>query len=188
MVAMFIKNVLGVNQDHPGLFGKTAAYYGCVEQQGRLLYICTCFFGFWTHYLHKKLEIELWTQILIPKRIVEYLESVHVGEFMTGTMDEVKEQVDENMKAKEYRDPTQTLSDAPPSLQSVTATNVNLVKIQPTGAKFQKYCGWFNSRSNVKCRNSIPTDEKNRKKSEEVVLTNMETARQIPNRHLRRLR
>jgi len=24
------------------------------------------------------------------KKIVEYLESVHVGEFMTGTMDEVK--------------------------------------------------------------------------------------------------
>jgi hypothetical protein len=42
------------------------------------------------------------------------LESVHVGEFMTGTMDEVKEQVDENIKAKEYRDPTQTLPDAPP--------------------------------------------------------------------------
>src|SRR5260370_29760227 len=50
------------------------------------------------------------------KRIVEYLESVHVGEFMTGTTDEVKEQVDENMKAKEYRDPTQTLPDAPPEL------------------------------------------------------------------------
>ena len=48
------------------------------------------------------------------KRIVEYLESVHVAEFMTGTMDEVKEQVDENIKAKEYRDPTQTLPDAPP--------------------------------------------------------------------------
>ena len=42
------------------------------------------------------------------KKIVEYLESVHVGEFMTGTMDEVQEQVDENMKAEEYRDPTQT--------------------------------------------------------------------------------
>jgi hypothetical protein len=50
------------------------------------------------------------------KRIVEYLESVHIGEFMTGTMDEVKEQVNENIKAKEYRDPTQTLSDAPPKL------------------------------------------------------------------------
>ena len=48
------------------------------------------------------------------KKIVEYLESVHVGEFLTGTMDEVKEQVDENMKAKEYKDPPQTLPDAPP--------------------------------------------------------------------------
>ena len=35
------------------------------------------------------------------KEIVEYLESVHVSEFMTGTMDEVKEKVDENMKVKE---------------------------------------------------------------------------------------
>ena len=35
---------------------------------------------------------------------MEYLESVHVGEFMTGTMDEVKEQVHENMKAEEYED------------------------------------------------------------------------------------
>ena len=40
--------------------------------------------------------------------MVEYLESVHVGEFVTGTMDEVKEQVHENMKAEEYQDPTQT--------------------------------------------------------------------------------
>jgi hypothetical protein len=30
---------------------------------------------------------------------------------MAGTMNEVKEQVDKNIKAKEYRDPTQTLPD-----------------------------------------------------------------------------
>jgi len=36
MVEMFIKHVLGVGQEHPGLYGKTAAYYGAVEQQGRL--------------------------------------------------------------------------------------------------------------------------------------------------------
>src|ERR1700732_553803 len=48
------------------------------------------------------------------KKIVEYLESVHVGEFMTGTMEEVKEQVDENMNAKENRETTQALPDAPP--------------------------------------------------------------------------
>jgi hypothetical protein len=32
----FIKNVLGVGQKHSGIFGKTSAYYGTVEQQGRL--------------------------------------------------------------------------------------------------------------------------------------------------------
>jgi len=47
---------------------------------------------------------------------------------MTGTMEEVKEQVDENMKSKEYRDPTQTLPDALQNLQIVTVTNVNHVK------------------------------------------------------------
>jgi hypothetical protein len=47
------------------------------------------------------------------RKMVEYLESVHVGEFMAGTTDEAKEQVDENMKAKEYKDPTQTLPDTP---------------------------------------------------------------------------
>jgi len=51
------------------------------------------------------------------KKMVEYLESVHVGEFMTGTMDEVKEQVHKNMKAEEYQDPTQTLPDPPPEFK-----------------------------------------------------------------------
>src|SRR5882724_4346307 len=79
MVEMFIKHVLGVNQDHPGLYGKTAAYYATVEQQGRL-----------TLHLHMLLWIlnslspqEIRDQIMDPnsdfqKRIVEYLESVHI--------------------------------------------------------------------------------------------------------------
>ena len=36
IVEMFVKHVLGVNQNHPGLYSKTAAYYVAVEQQGRL--------------------------------------------------------------------------------------------------------------------------------------------------------
>jgi methanogenic corrinoid protein MtbC1 len=71
------------------------------------------------------------------KKIVEYLESVHVGEFMTGTMDEVKEQVHENMKTEEYRDPTLCLMHLQ-NIQTVTVTNVNLVKIQLTGGKTPK--------------------------------------------------
>jgi len=63
---------------------------------------------------------------------------VHVGEFMTGTIDEVKEQVDENMKAKEYRDPTQTLPDATPEPTDCDCNNVHLVKIKLTGSKISK--------------------------------------------------
>jgi hypothetical protein len=36
MVEMFIKHVLGVGEKHHGVYGKTSAYYGTVEQQGRL--------------------------------------------------------------------------------------------------------------------------------------------------------
>ncbi|THU99287.1 hypothetical protein K435DRAFT_590354, partial [Dendrothele bispora CBS 962.96] len=35
-VTMFIKHILGVDSDHDGIFGQTAAHYGTVEQQGRL--------------------------------------------------------------------------------------------------------------------------------------------------------
>ncbi|KAF9455717.1 hypothetical protein BDZ94DRAFT_1293114 [Collybia nuda] len=50
------------------------------------------------------------------KKIVEYLESVHIGEFMTGSMQDVKDQVDENQEFKSYKDPTQILPDPPPPM------------------------------------------------------------------------
>ena len=86
MVKMFIKHVLGVDENHPGLYGDTAAYYGTVEQQGRL-----------TLHLHLLLWImraftpqEIRDKIMDPnsdfqKKLVEYLESVHAGEFFNGT-------------------------------------------------------------------------------------------------------
>jgi hypothetical protein len=167
IVEMFIKHVLGVNQDHPGLYGKTAAYYATVEQQGRL-----------TLHLHMLLWIlnslspqEIRDRIMDPnsdfqKRIVEYLESVHVGEFMTGTMDEVKEKVDENMKAKEYRDPTQTLPDAPPEPTDCDCNKCE--SCENTASWWQNFKNTVDDlilRSNVhKCRTSIPADEKKQKK------------------------
>ena len=163
---MFIKHVLGVNQDHPGLYGKTAAYYAAVEQQGRL-----------TLHLHMLLWIlnslspqEIRDGILDPnsdfqKRIVEYLESVHVGEFVTGTMDEVKEQVDKNMKAKEYKDPTQTLPDAP--LESTNCDCNNCENGENTASWWEIFKNTADDlilRSNVhKCCTSIPADEKKQK-------------------------
>src|SRR5712692_7166503 len=115
IVEMFIKHVLGVGREHPGLYGETAAYYGAVEQQGRL-----------TLHLHMLLWIvnslspqEIRDRIMDPnsdfqKKIVEYLEGVHVGEFLTGSMDDVKKNVNKDIECKDYKDPTQTLPNPPP--------------------------------------------------------------------------
>ncbi|EDQ98868.1 uncharacterized protein LACBIDRAFT_318605 [Laccaria bicolor S238N-H82] len=49
------------------------------------------------------------------RKIVEYLEAVHIGEFMTGSMDKVKHEVEiEKNQNTNYKDPTQTLPEAPP--------------------------------------------------------------------------
>jgi hypothetical protein len=115
MVETFITHVLGVNQDHPGIFGNTSAYYGTVEQQGRL-----------TLHLHLLLWIrgaftpqEIRDRIMDPnsdfqKKIVEYLESVHQGEFLTGSMEDIRAGVDNAEKDMDYKPPTMTLPECPP--------------------------------------------------------------------------
>jgi hypothetical protein len=115
MVQLFIKHVLGVGTEHPGIYGNTSAYYGTVEQQGRL-----------TLHLHLLLWIrgclspqEIRRQILDPtsdfqQKIIEYLESCHIGEFITGSKDEVISQVQQATETEGYIDPTETLPEAPP--------------------------------------------------------------------------
>ena len=131
VVRSFIKNVLGVDHDHPGLYGKTSGYYGTVEQQGRL-----------TLHLH----LLLWLEGALPPQkirdklmskdskfqhdLVAYLEGTHKGEFSTGSVDFVRASVplqtefrggihavDRSPKGQnpaEYADPTQTLPVPPP--------------------------------------------------------------------------
>jgi len=106
IVELFISSVLGFGGNHIGLYGKTAGYYGTVEQQGRL-----------TLHLHMLLWIansltpqEIHDKILDPlsdfqKQIVEYLESVCAGEFLTGTL----EQVQDSISAKDDANPDRTL-------------------------------------------------------------------------------
>ncbi len=87
LVKMTIKHVFGVGVDHPGLYGKTSAYYGTVEQQGRL-----------TLHMHMLLWIDgalspqdirdriMKSNSKFQLELVKYLESCHMGEFMTGNM------------------------------------------------------------------------------------------------------
>lgn len=135
MVRLFIKHVLGVNENHPGLYGETNSYYATVEQQGRL-----------TLHLHMLLWIKgalspqnVRDKLMDPEstfhiELTKYLEGVHVGEFQTGTMEQVrakvpfakneeigihtilKEQSPTPMNRTNYKIPTLTLPVAPPKL------------------------------------------------------------------------
>jgi hypothetical protein len=56
------------------------------------------------------------------KKIVEYLESVHVGEFLTGDMESVKLDIQNNQASDpQYTDPTQTLPEAPATVCDATS-------------------------------------------------------------------
>ena len=115
MIENFIKHVLGVGSDHRGLYGETCGYYGTVEQEGRL-----------TLHLHMLLWIqgslspeEIRSRILKPdsdfrRKLVEYLESSHAGEFLDADREDVEEAVKVASESKNYRNPTETLPEPPP--------------------------------------------------------------------------
>ena len=115
VVNIFIKHVLGVNGKHRGLYGKIKAYYGTVEQQGRL-----------TLHLHMLLWImgnltpqEMKERILDPKsdfqkKIIDWIESCQIGEFLTGKMEEVINNVRQKETEQGYKDPTETMPIPPP--------------------------------------------------------------------------
>lgn len=135
VVRLFIEHILGWKDDGPthGIFGKPSSYYGSVEQQGRM-----------TLHLH----ILIWiANALSPqairdrlmsedgefqRRLVEYIESCQIGEFLTGTKEEVAAKVpfipDQKLRgihtiledksnaevAGDYVNPTLSLPEAPP--------------------------------------------------------------------------
>jgi hypothetical protein len=45
--------------------------------------------------------------------MINWLESIHTGGFQTGTLDDVAEQVKKRTADNSYKDPTQTLPEAP---------------------------------------------------------------------------
>ncbi|KDR65185.1 hypothetical protein GALMADRAFT_22556, partial [Galerina marginata CBS 339.88] len=116
MCETFIKHVLGVGNNSPGLYGKTNAYYGTVEQQGHL-----------TLHLHLLLWIknslspqEIRDRIMdstsdFQKQMVEYLESVHQGELLNQKpLADILASFKSKQEQTGYSDPTKTMPKPPP--------------------------------------------------------------------------
>ncbi|TDL13769.1 hypothetical protein BD410DRAFT_734914, partial [Rickenella mellea] len=115
MVKLFIEHILGVGTNHRGLWGNTKAYYGTVEQQGRL-----------TLHLHLLLWIEnsLSPQAIrdcitdgdsvFQRKITEYLESLQCGQFIQGSMETVQNLVESESNKSSYVNPIDILPTSPP--------------------------------------------------------------------------
>jgi hypothetical protein len=115
MIRMFIKHVLGVNETHPGLYGDTAGYYGTVEQQGRLTLHLHLLLWIRSSFTPQEIRDKIMdTQSDFQKKIVEYLESVHMGEFFEGTKEDVNIRKQNSKLDPEYKTPTHTLPEPPP--------------------------------------------------------------------------
>jgi hypothetical protein len=112
---MFIKHVLGVDQKHNGIYEDISAYYGTVEEQGQLAL-----------HLHLLLWIrsgltpqEIRDRIMndnseFQKKLIEYLEGLCVGQFITGTKDKVSEKLAMKYEQPNHRNPTTVLPKPPP--------------------------------------------------------------------------
>lgn len=165
MCETFIANVLGVDQSHPGLFGNTSAYYGTVEQQGRL-----------TLHMHLLLWIkqslspqEIRNRIMdrtsdFQKKMVEYLEAVHTGQFFDGSLSDVRNGVKESeLHDPEYVDPTKTMPDRPPPMCSKNACDDDCVKcisVLTWWDRFKRTVDDLLFRSNVhSCRSPVKNKE-----------------------------
>ena len=115
MVETFITDVLGLEGSHRGFYGNTSGYYGTVEQQGRL-----------TLHLHMLLWIKgslnpqdmrekiLKSDSTWQKKLIDWLENCHTGDFLTGTYTDVNESIITEREKEGYIDPTQSLPVPPP--------------------------------------------------------------------------
>lgn len=102
-VKLFLEVILRVDKEEEGLFGKTEAYYGTVEEQGRKAL-----------HLHTLVWIanacspqELRDRLLENKddfrtRIICWMEGFHQGELSTGTLAEVSQRIRDKTKCDEW--------------------------------------------------------------------------------------
>lgn len=116
MVQLFIKYILrwADGDGRAGVFGPTSAYYGTVEQQGRMtlhLHILLWIAGAWSPQDIRDKIMSKDSDFI--QELVAYLESCQVGEFMTGTMDEIKSKFSP-VNGVQHSDPVQTLPVPPP--------------------------------------------------------------------------
>lgn len=161
MVEMFIKHILGIGARTPGVYGDTAGYYGTVEQQGRL-----------TLHLHMLLWIkgaktpEQVRELLQDETssfvtsLITYLETTHKGEFATGTLQEVTENVSTREKNSNHVSPLQAMAEAPPQPCPTRCNEcIKCTTYSAWSSEYHSVCDHILNKVNVHtCRSTLKSD------------------------------
>ncbi|KAJ3552729.1 hypothetical protein NM688_g3999 [Phlebia brevispora] len=125
MVKLFIECILCADSDEEGLFGRTEAYYGTVEEQGRetlhlhmLVWIKNCLSP---QEIRDKIVAR---DSVFQQELFAWLEGYHQGEFSRGTMESVGAHVRELRSAPNgYNDPCLLLPPMVPDLTTEEELN-----------------------------------------------------------------
>ncbi|KAH6894769.1 hypothetical protein BKA70DRAFT_1117345, partial [Coprinopsis sp. MPI-PUGE-AT-0042] len=102
------------NHDKQGLFGNTSAYFGVVEQQGRVTLHLHMLVWIKCSLSPQQTRDKLLGDGAWREKLVSWLESCHIGEFLTGSADEVAARVAGDKGKDGYVDPTMLLPVPPP--------------------------------------------------------------------------
>ncbi|KAH6902963.1 hypothetical protein BKA70DRAFT_1025321, partial [Coprinopsis sp. MPI-PUGE-AT-0042] len=106
-------------------YGEPGAYYGTVEQQGRLTLHLHCMLWIKGSWSPKQIRQGLLDNDgAFRKEMIAYLENTHKGEFQTGCYEDVKARLVEGQlkEGRSYCDPTLTLPQPPPSKKNASST------------------------------------------------------------------
>lgn len=145
LVVSFIKHVLRHGSGEPGLFGETAAYYGTVEQQGRLslhLHLLIWIKGCYSP--AKVRECLLANESSFRDRLIAWLEDVHQGEFSTGSLIDVGSRVAANKKNAQIPASSAPLQNEEELSELYLGDpTAQLPTTSPTGASHDELVSWY---------------------------------------------
>ncbi|KAF5336919.1 hypothetical protein D9611_002865 [Ephemerocybe angulata] len=165
LVQLFIFHLLrwGDKDGRAGVFGHTSAYFGTVEQQGRMTLHLHMLIWIICALSPQEIKDKLMSDDSEFKRdLIAYLERSHTGDFMTGSMSDMKERYDGKRTAAD--DPTQRLPVAPPQTECrdyTTCSCTNCDGIKKWRVRYDATVDNILYRSNVhKCymRHDVVTD------------------------------
>lgn len=119
LVQLFIRHILrwADKDGRAGVFGPTSAYYGTVEQQGRMtlhLHMLLWIAGSWSPQMIRDKLMSKDSEF--AKELIAYLESCQHGAFLTGDMNEVKAKF-AAAEGVQHPDPTGALPVPPPKTE-----------------------------------------------------------------------